>query len=645
MSWANELYQVFENNYGKTDSPVKMLPIYHSKANAQIQVTISENGDFHSADRIGDKADAEIIIPVTEDSCAKSSGITPHPLSDKLVYIAGDYGKYVNGKEKDNHKKFEAYLEQLEKWKNSKHSHPAVKAVYAYLKKASLMQDLVNRNILVLDETTGFLSADSKNHICKIPQEDCFVRFRIDYQDVERESRAWLDQSLYDSWIAYVTEESKEKQLCYATGTETRCTYKHPSRIRNAGDKAKLFSANDESGFSYRGRFLQKEQSVSIGYEFSQKMHNGLKWLIAQQGISVGNSLMILAWESALQPIPKLVEGSKSLMYSASGDDYEDEDDEDEEDTMDNSSPIATTLPAFRSQLHKVIFGTKDQLDIHSKIMVMLFDSATTGRMAITLYCELQSSDFLQRLETWHEQLAWNRFWSKKKQYYIGSPSMREIAECAYGTEQGKYVHCTPEMLRETHSRLIPCILEGRKIPIDMVRMLVNKASNPLAYDKFINWRKVMEVACCMIRKSIIEEKGVCEMGLDKNCTRRDYLYGRLLAVADKAERLTYGKDDAGRTTNAKRYFETFSNRPYQTWRIIWNRLAPYMEKLAKKSEKTGRYYAKLINEITDQFDHDDFMDNSKLAPEFLHAYSCQMVELNTYQNKPSNEPEQETED
>ena len=42
--------------------------------------------------------------------------------------------------------------------------------------------------------------------------------------------------------------------------------------------------------------------------------------------------------------------------------------------------------------------------------------------------------------------------------------------------------------------------------------------------------------------------------------------------------------------------------------------------------------YERKINEITSMFEHDEFMNNSPLSPEFLHAYSCQVNEL--YGNK-----------
>lgn len=48
-------------------------------------------------------------------------------------------------------------------------------------------------------------------------------------------------------------------------------------------------------------------------------------------------------------------------------------------------------------------------------------------------------------------------------------------------------------------------------------------------------------------------------MALNETCEERDYLYGRLLAVADRIEYRTYDTEkDSGRVTNAKRYMNTF---------------------------------------------------------------------------------------
>ena len=55
-------------------------------------------------------------------------------------------------------------------------------------------------------------------------------------------------------------------------------------KIRNEGDGAKLISANDSQNFTYRGRFITKEEAFAVGNETSQKLHNALKWIIRKQG-------------------------------------------------------------------------------------------------------------------------------------------------------------------------------------------------------------------------------------------------------------------------------------------------------------------------------------------------------------------------
>ena len=106
-------------------------------------------------------------------------------------------------------------------------------------------------------------------------------------------------------------------------------------------------------------------------------------------------------------------------------------------------------------------------------------------------------------------------------------------------------------------------------------------------------------------------------MAYDPNETNRSYLFGCLLAIADKAERDTYEKGE-NRTTNAKRYWSAFSSHPYQTWMIIEERLRPYLDKLSDNGQV---YYEKKIQEITDKMSAADFADNSKLEPLYLLGY------------------------
>lgn len=621
LSWMEELYKIYENYCGKEESKEVLLPVAHSTANAQIEVTLTEKGDFVSAGRIENKELSVTIIPVTEDSGSRSSGVAPHPLADKLVYIAGDYSQYVLGKRSDNRKYYQAYMAQLKAWRDSAYSHPAVNSIYTYLEKGTCMQDLIASRVFVVDETSGRLA--EKEKILGIAQEDAFVRFMIVYEDMkdaEKCSRTWCDQTLYDSFIKYNATQAGNCQLCYATGQVLPCTYKHPSKIRNAGDKAKLISSNDESGFVYRGRFDSKEQVFAVSYDFSQKVHNALKWMIQRQGVPI-DSMVILVWENNSRPLPKIIENPEELEYLEM-------EDEVMEDMEENFYP--DTLPAYRNRLRKIIWGEAAHFEIKSKAMVMALDAATTGRLSMPLYVEMATSDFLYHIEKWHYDISWNRFMSKKKRNELHSFSLYEIAKYAFGTEQGDLIKCKPEVQRDVICRLIPCEIEGRPVPVDIVRNLVIKASNPVAYKKRYNWRMVLETACGLIKKAKIEEKerrnekGEYEVALNRDCRDRAYLYGRLLAVADAAESRTYTKDDE-RVTNAKRYMEAFSNRPYQSWNNIYRKLRPYLNKL---QPNTRGYYENIIREIMDKFQLDEYMDNSNLEAEYLIGYYCQLNDI-----------------
>lgn len=601
VSWTDELYKIYEFNsdreFGENE-PV-MLPVAHSTANAQIEITIDLEGNFKGAKTV-EKPDAVTVIPATEDSATRSSGICAMPFSDKLIYIAGDYSTYADGKKADNSGHFTNYMNQLRKWMAGEYSHPFVRALYKYLDKKCLISDLVSADVIKIDEVSGKFK--EKEKISGIAQEDSFVRIIVFTNDSV--VKTWKDRSLQNSFISFNSSLMGEKQLCYASGEYVPSTYKHPSKIRNSGDKAKIISANDESGFTYRGRFADKEQAVSVGYEYSQKIHNALRWLREKQGKNI-DSLTVIVWASAMQVIP---DTSESFFDDSFFDDLTDE----------KAADIPSTMPLYMDMLNKRIFGVSERLEPNTKVMIMGLDAATTGRINISMYSELESSQYLRNIEKWHSETAWLRFYGKSKKKMINSFSVYDIVRYAFGTEQGAFVDCDKKLMRDNILRLFNCITNGAKLPSDIVNALYQKASNPLAYENNYNHRSVLETACGMIRKNIIDGKGDVSMAYDPNITDRSYLYGCLLAIADKAESEAYDEQERNvRVTNARRYWNAFSQRPYMTWGIIEERLRPYMDKLGKAQVK----YSKWINEITSKMDEKTFMNNNRLEPMYLLGY------------------------
>ena len=597
MSWNEELYSIYENNCHRdfTDEEYVMLPVSHSTANAQIEIIINHEGEFRGA-RTVEKEEARTIIPATEDSASRSSGICPMPYADKLKYIAGDYAEYNVGKNADNAGFYIAYMNQLRKWLESEHSHSSVSALYAYLDKKTVMIDLINSGVIQIDSATKKL--DSKIKIAGISQEDAFVRFIINYPDGV--SKTWEDHTLSDSFILFNSSLLGEKQLCYGSGESVPVTYKHPAKIRNTGDKAKLISSNDESGFTYRGRFSCKEEALSVGYDYSQKIHNALRWLAEKQGIRF-DSLTLIIWASGLQEVDDIF----PLNQKKEDDPFAD--DESEKIT------VVSTMPLYADLVKKRILLRGEKLPENSKIMIMGLDAATTGRMNISMYSEFYKSDFLKNIENWHLSTAWTRYNTKKNVREISSLSICEIIKYAFGNDRSTvYMDCDNKVLRENILRIIPCVTQGRKIPEDIFRQLCCKASSPLSFEHGYNHNVVLEIVCSIIRKQWIDNKrGDISMSYDPNLKDRSYLYGCLLAIADTYE----NEDKKSRVTNARRYWNTFSQRPYSTWKTIEEKLRPYFDKL--KYNK----YEKLLNMKMADMEPDMFTDNSRLDPLYLLGY------------------------
>lgn len=178
MSWVNELIDLYEINSDKIgvieyrrDMPYVLLPPFHTTVTAQITVTIDQDGNFMNAEPV-DSNDKLTIIPVTEKSGSRTAGKEPHPLCDNLRYLAGDYTKYYE----DDGICHELYISQLKEWVESEYCHEKVRAIYLYLKKNTLISNLIEKKIIKLNEQNRI---DDKENIQGIVQTKAFVRFII----------------------------------------------------------------------------------------------------------------------------------------------------------------------------------------------------------------------------------------------------------------------------------------------------------------------------------------------------------------------------------------------------------------------------------------------------------------------------------
>jgi CRISPR-associated protein Csd1 len=118
------------------------------------------------------------------------------------------------------------------------------------------------------------------------------------------------------------------------------------------------------------------------------------------------------------------------------------------------------------------------------------------------------------------------------------------------------------------------------------------------------------------------------EMALERERTSRDYLYGRLLALAEHLEARALYVGGEQRETNAARLMQRFAERPYTTWRILEPSLQPYQGRLQAKRPKFLHYIKVTMDDVVAMFATEDFISDAPLSGEFLLGYHCQRAAL-----------------
>ncbi|MBK7462466.1 MAG: type I-C CRISPR-associated protein Cas8c/Csd1 [Betaproteobacteria bacterium] len=248
------------------------------------------------------------------------------------------------------------------------------------------------------------------------------------------------------------------------------------------------------------------------------------------------------------------------------------------------------------------------------------FSARTTSLFWSVFNERQQGSDFLKRLEAWHARYAWHQNYGKDTRF-IGAPAPPDIAEAAYGRRLDE------KLQKATVERLLPCIVDGWDVPLDLVRSTVRRATNRVGLERW-EWEKVLGIACALF-KGYHQERNY-QMDLETERNSRDYLYGRLLAIADSIEGYALSISDEGkkRETTAGRLMQRFADRPFSTWRTIELALKPYEARMQAGSEISIRVLVKrrkLLDEVMSALNKlPERTSDVPLSGEFLLGYHAQ---------------------
>ena len=661
MSWMQKLYRTYEyvQEQGLNDEDLA-LPFHMSKA-VHLKVILNDKAELVGAERFEVKK--QVPIQVTEKSSKRAgSTIASYALHDSLQYIAKTAGNYLTIEylskvaEKDNGKKwkeflagtdedkqkfadtekakykdcFEFYEKQLSGWTEFGNLKE-INIVLQYIQKGSLIEDLLEKQIFSF-----------KDNILSVGKDDPFSLTIVWAVEISNDphSDLWSKNSIKKQWIKYQEsqsgEESEQPELCYITGERDYAAKAYPKIEGNA----KLVSANDTSGFTFLGRFLSDKQAVALGRDVSQKAFNMLKWLIKRQGIRNGDQVTV-SWAISGKPVPSPMKDISSeidwdnLDISA----VENPDEIAKQTSSENSEPSpdwsANIGRAAAQIIKKKLHGYQAELKDHEQISLIMLDSATPGRMALTYYQEFLTADYFANLDAWIDDFSWYQRYSievqnvkkndKRTQWCFVPPSPYSIAETVYGKS------LSDTLKKQLYARLLPVIAGGTSvlIPEDLVRQSFQAACNPNGYENW-EWQRNIGVACALYkgwraRHHDLLQRRTYPMSLDTQNRSRDYLYGRLLAVAENTESYALYLAGEKRATTAERYMQRFAEHPFATWRNIELALKPYQERLRNNGKDTG---AQAISEIMELFTTDDFTCDDKLSGEFLLGYHCQKMEI-----------------
>ncbi len=625
MSWMrtlSESYDQIEAKYGKHESG--LWPLSHILKAAHVEVCLDPDGNYKPGRvRLLEGESSQTFIPATEASSGRSgSKIAPHPLCEELSYCAGDLPNLKK-------EKYQAYMEQLRAWKDSDFCHPKVQAIFNYLDKRTLWADLSGEVSLPVK----YKSASGQTS--SIAPEKVFVRWSVE-EAGNPQSGTWQDPELIAAWAEYDKKANFAESFCFISGENTRGISNHSRFIRTPADGAKLISSNDDGGFTFRGRFSSSRQSAEIGFEVSQKAHNALRWLVKRQG-NWNEGQVIVAWAVSGNEIPQ-------PLHPLDLDDYDAPENDRGASSIDSnlhSGPDHSINLGvrFAEKLKRHMQGYRENLGVNDTISVMALDSATPGRMGIVYYRESMPAEYLDDITAWHEDYAWPQR-SKKEitlkngktreltSWPIQAPSPYNILNAVYGD----VLKSNKPLAKQLYQRLLPCLLERASIPQDILKTAHYQACKTSNKDYWECERNI-GVACSLykgnfIRQSEQSKRRAFTMALDTSITSRDYLYGRLLAIAEHLEDRALRNSNVNRPTTAIRLMQRFSDRPYSTWLTIYKHLDPYMKQL--NTDRCRGFLEnrnKDIDQVMGAFDAEEFKVDEPLKGEFLLGFHCQRLE------------------
>lgn len=599
------------------DNPV-LLPLYHTslKSNGKniISVKLEQDGSLYKAE-IMDAENQTIIFPVTSNSVARSgSNPAPHPLVDKFSYYVPELSQ---SQYDDFHKQLASWITYCEEGE--------VKDFLMKIQQFILQTDFLSNILYSLygehyqREGLKITYSDSDGKNKTVDLSAYFLEFSIVQFHGFKDESVTSYEALHQSFISFITANQDNLGTCNISGRMEQITNKHRGLMGNA----KIISVSNK-GEAYKGRFKEREDVFSVGYETSEKIHLMIKYLLENKNSStwLESSQYLINWFSD----DLANESQLDIVKPAFNDLFED--DEDEKDSLVFIKPNEEN-----KKIGSSFFKGRKLFGNDATYYVAILNKTSNGRIALKYFRQVQVSQLLKNLETWQENYSWEAK-TKSGNYKLRTPTFNDIINVAYGVDRERYLELDNDSFKsEQYQQLVTALIDGRTIPNTIVKKLEDNIKQRQKYSK--NWYQVQQVSLAILHKQYGREFTPM---LDHQETDRSYLFGRLLAIYELFEAQRYALDGSSqeRITNAERYWNAYTGQPAKMMNHLENKIKPYEQVL--KLNRTGIWHKlekerkEIIQLLTPLYANKEF--TQPLDYKFIFGYYAEKQFYYTKQTK-----------
>ena len=163
----------------------------------------------------------------------------------------------------------------------------------------------------------------------------------------------------------------------------------------------------------------QKIRLSLLDMKYPKKAHNALRWLVQKQGYTRDESAIVCWMINRDMPLPNVMKDSINGFT-----DMEDFDCDALLDDTEADNPDYDTGMHFAEQFRNAVNGYAGKIKTEDKVAIISLEAATTGRLSVVYYDEINGKQYMDAILNWQEHCKWRR---TIKSWHIGMIQRRGL--------------------------------------------------------------------------------------------------------------------------------------------------------------------------------------------------------------------------